>query len=833
VQAKDGKLSVLTDRSDLPRLVIAMAEAPDGKIWLGTREQGVFYLEGGKVFPVTNGVPDKKINALLALDHHHIWIATDNGVAEGNSAGFLNPNQVHALEHAQALAILKDRDSNVWVGTRGGLERVGPDGVLTSEAGPGPAVTALFEDREGILWVGTERGLERIRDSVFTSFSMNTGLPSDNNGPVYVDGEERIWFAPLQGGLYWMKNGEVHPVRVAGLETDVVYSIGGGKERVWVGRRNGGLTSLRAGANNGMEAESYTTAKGLAQNSVYAVHENRDGTVWAGTLSSGVSVLRNGRFTTYTTAEGLLSNAVTAIVESRDGSMWVGTPNGLNVFTQERWHGYTSRDGLPPGSVNCLFEDSAGTLWIGSANGMAFRKGEKIEAPQTLAASLREPILGIREDHAGSMWIATEKHVVRFDRDEMVKSGQQQSVEVREYGLADGLRSMMGVKRYETVVSDELGRIWFSTSRGLSFVDPRPLAESSAPAIVHVDSLSADGRAIALGEHVKVATPHQRISLSFNALSLGVPARVMFRYRLDAFDQGWSEPTAARQAMYTNLDSGTYRFRVIASNSDGVWNSSEAVVQFEVEPAFWQNWWFRACVLLAVAGIILAYVRLRVLTLTRELSLRFEERLSERTRIAQDLHDTLLQGFLSASMQLHVADDQLPADAPAKPLVGRVLQLMRQMIEEGRTALRGLRSSRNNPVDLERAFSEVRHDFPVEQQIEFRVIVEGTPRVLRPIVGDEVFLIGREALSNAFRHSRATDVEVELEYATSHLRLSIRDNGSGIDPQVLQSGREGHWGLSGMKERTERIGGKLRVMSRVTAGTEVELSVPGRVAFEA
>jgi signal transduction histidine kinase len=214
------------------------------------------------------------------------------------------------------------------------------------------------------------------------------------------------------------------------------------------------------------------------------------------------------------------------------------------------------------------------------------------------------------------------------------------------------------------------------------------------------------------------------------------------------------------------------------------------------------------------------------------MNMRFEERLAERTRIAQDLNDTLLQGFLSASMQLHVADDQLPPTLPAKALVGRVLQLMDHVIEEGRDAVQGLRSSKQSSPDLEQAFSQIRQEFPVESQIGFRVIVEGTPRLLRSIIRDEVYRIAHEALSNAFRHAHASEIEVELEYAASHLRVLIRDNGGGIDTQVLRSGRERHWGLSGMKERTERIGGKLRVLSGAVAGTEVELSVPGQIAFK-
>jgi signal transduction histidine kinase len=211
---------------------------------------------------------------------------------------------------------------------------------------------------------------------------------------------------------------------------------------------------------------------------------------------------------------------------------------------------------------------------------------------------------------------------------------------------------------------------------------------------------------------------------------------------------------------------------------------------------------------------------------------RLEERLAERTRIAQDLHDTVLQGILSAAMQLHVAVDQLPANSPAKPRLSRVLELMRHVMEEGRKAVRGLRSSNSDSDDLGQAFSRIPQELGIEVQVDFRVIVLGSPRKLHPAIRNEVYHVGREALVNAFRHSRATCIVVELEYAARRFRIVVKDNGCGIDPQVLHAGRDEHWGLPGIRERAERVGGRLKVWSRAAAGTEVELSVPGPIAFE-
>jgi len=314
-------------------------------------------------------------------------------------------------------------------------------------------------------------------------------------------------------------------------------------------------------------------------------------------------------------------------------------------------------------------------------------------------------------------------------------------------------------------------------------------------------------------------------------LSLANPERVRYRYRLEGFDRNWSEPTAARTAVYTNLSPGSYRFRVIASNSDGLWNGAEASFAFTVEPSWWQSWWFRLAILLVAGLIALTAYRLRLRQLTRQLNVRFEERLAERTRIAQDLHDTLLQGFLSAAMQLDVANDRIDESSPAKPIVARVLKLVGPVIEDGRRTVRGLRSSDGGRSNLEEAFSRIPQELAVPLGIYFRVAVEGEAQPVHPFIRDEVYRIGREALANAFRHSRAQSVEVELDYAVHQLRVLVRDDGCGIDPQVLRAGREGHWGLSGMRERAGRIGARIKVYRPAEGGTEVELIVPSSVAF--
>jgi len=835
------------------RPLISIAETSDGTVWIGSRDEGLFSLHAGEI-SAPRGLPDRKINCLLPGTGPELWIGTDDGLVHWNGGEMSQRGLPPSLLHVEVLALTRDHDSNIWVGTANGLVRIGARGIFSTdltvyraatvrERLPGTVfkqppgdprpVRALFEDREGNLWVGRTRGIERYRDSLFLNYASGTEQRSPETGPVYTDAAGRTWYGLSNGGLFWLSASARGNITAAGLSKDVVYSITGGPGELWIGRQRGGLTELREQGDS-FVSRTYTAQDGLALGSIYAVHRTRDGTVWAGTLNGGVSRLRNGRLTTYTTADGLLSNSISAIEEGADGTVWFATPNGLQWFAHERWGVYSSQDGIPPGRVNCLAEDSHGVLWVGTDAGLAFIRGGRLDTPHDPPEVLLEEVLGVADDGRGDLWIATSSHVVRAPRANLLAEVSGPGA-VREFGPADGIPSTEGVRRQRSVVKDNLGRIWFSLHGGISVVDPARVTAGSAPAIVHIETVAADGRRLNTGAQLRIPSARQRITLGYIGLSLSVPDRVRYRYRLDGFDRDWSEPQATREAVYTNLKPGSYKFHVIASNSEGVWNGSEQTVAFEIVPQMWETWWFRSAMVIGCAlGIVFLYRR-RLRRLSARLNLGFEERLAERTRIAQELHDTLLQGFLSASMQVHVAADRLPEDSSVKPMLTRALDLMRQMIDEGRNAVQGLRSS-HTPLDIEQAFSRIQQELPLQEQagkhIDFRLIVEGVRRPLHPALRDEVYRIGREALINAFRHAKAKKIEMELKYSSNRLRILVRDDGCGIDPEILRAGRHGHWGLSGMRERADRIGARLHLMSSASAGTEIELSVPGNVAFQ-
>jgi signal transduction histidine kinase len=489
---------------------------------------------------------------------------------------------------------------------------------------------------------------------------------------------------------------------------------------------------------------------------------------------------------------------------------------------------------LPADNVSSILCDGSGTLWIGTTAGLAFLHSGQIQVAGPGIDFLREPILGLADDQRGSLWIATTNHVLRINNNALVP-GHAHDMNIRAYGFVDGLRGTGGVKRDRSVVRDLDGDIWFSLNVGLSVVHPSRANHELPPAAARIENVLVDGNPIPLKGKVRIPSSQRRLVIDYSALCLIGSDRLRFRYRLDGFDHAWSEPVLSRQAIYTNLGPGSYRFRVAASNSDGSWNGSEATIPFKIDPAYWQAWWIQLSCVLCLAGLTWLLYRLRLRHLARQFDMRVEERTAERTRIARELHDSLLQGFQGLLLYLQAAQHMLPARPDeARQALEKVLDQGDHALAEARSAVQNLRTSSAAPEDLPQALAAIGKELTGPAHIsEFRVLVEGKARNLDPILRDEVYRFAREALRNAFSHAKAQNVEAEVAYGELHFSLRVRDDGIGIDPKVLDRGSvPGHWGLPGMRERAETLGGKMEVWSESGAGTEVELSIPAAVAYE-
>ncbi len=818
-------------------LVISMAQTDDGKIWLATEHRGLFYLQQGHISSVSNGGAVTTIHCFLPLKNSELWLGTANGVLRWNGTELSSAGVPSSLLNLDVLSMLRDRDLNIWIGTSRGLFRYNANGVslLGAHETRGP-VTALFEDREGSIWFGSARGLERLRDSDFVTYSIPNSK-SQSTGPVYVDSRGRTWIAPIEGGLRWLKGEKNGAVTAAGIANDVVYSITGtDKDDVWLGRQQGGLTHLRYSGTS-FTAKTYIKADGLVQNSVYAVYESRDGTVWSGTLSGGISELKGGHFTNYTTTDGLPSNTVSSIAEGPDGTIWFGTPKGLSEFSKNHWRTYGVRDGLVSQDINCLLEDSGGVLWIGTAGGLAFLRNGRVQTPPGTQSWLTEPIFGIAEDGSGSLWIATSARVLRARRASLTSNKVLEDSAFRMYGRDNGLAGTEGVKRFRSVLADSQGNVWFSTTHGLSVVNPDRSAVNSFPPLLRVETVAVDGNEVNLEQPIRFPSGKHRIVFHYLGLTLASPERIRYRYWLDGFDRGWSDATSNREAAFANLSPGRYRFRLMCSNSDSILNTEGASIDFSVLPTFYQTTWFRMLGVTAFLTLLWSIYQLRVQQLQRRFNIALEARVNERTRIARDLHDTLLQSFNALLLRFQAASDLFSAHSDeAKGVLDSAIDQTAQALIEGRDAVQQLRSTSLGSNDLVGALGSLGKALAADgsngDAPAYHLEVEGTPRDLLPITRDEVYRIAGEALRNAFRHARARNLEVEIHYDTRQLRLRIRDDGQGIDPQLLRTdGLSGHYGLSGMRERAQSLGGELTIWSEVNSGTEIDLTVPSSVAY--
>ena len=805
-------------------LPMSIAETADGAVWVGMRDNGLLAVRAGHGFLVS-GLPDKKVNVLLPGTGPELWIGTDTGLVRWDGGAITHRGVPAALAHSPILALARDRDANLWISTPAGITRLDSNGSVIQQTGTSlpAAAHAIFEDREGNLWFGGTEGLMQLRDAPFLSYP---GVAAEG-GPLYADSSARAWIGPSSGGLLWIRGTEVHSIAGLGLDGDVIYSISGGPGELWVARRHGGLTQLSE-EDGVLRQRTYTVADGLAPGVVDAVYRTRDGSVWAGTLSGAVSHIDKGRVTTFTKADGLSADAVTTIEETPDGAIWVGTAGGLEALRNGNWRRYGGDEGLPPGRLNSLTLDRAGVLWIGSSSGLFYWAGTRFESAQNTPDSLRGEIYGLAADDVGNLWTATERHVVSLSRASLLGQSRMPAV-LREFGMADGLPSTRGIRRDRSVVRDPAGRIWFSLQGGLGVVNPS-LPAALAPALVKVESVAVDGRPLEMGPAARYPSNRQRVVFDFVGVSLAVPGRVRYRYMLDGYDRDWSQPTESREAGYTNLPPARYTFRVMASNSAGLWNGAAASVPFEVDPQLSETWWFRVTGLCAAAAAIFAGFRYRIARAHAAMTQRLEERLGERTRIARELHDTLLQSFQGLMLRLQVVEDLLPP-GKAKEQLEQSLARADQAIAEGRRAVHDLRSSTVAGNDLADALRAAADEFRGDGGTAFRLKVEGAERNLHPILRDEVFRIGCEGLRNAFKHARAREVEGEITYGGRLFRLRIRDDGNGIPEEILASGRSGHYGLRGMRERARQSGATLEIWSRSGTGTEIDLRIPASIAY--
>jgi signal transduction histidine kinase/ligand-binding sensor domain-containing protein len=875
-----------------PAFVEAIVQDSEGMVWL-TRSQ-VRDAEGALCEVAANalrchgtaeGIPFPYAQPLFNDVHGNLWIGSSVGVCRWKS-GDAKTYVVKALMRVQGLAgvsaIAAGNDDSVLVGMRQqgkglGLqelrEGVWRDYILPGLDGPEMHVSTLLRDRVGDLWLGTaNNGLYRVHAGQADHFGSADGLSSDAVQGLYEDHEGDLWVATSRG-IDRFRDARVVSYSIhEGLTSEDVDSVLASRDgSVWIGNLNA-LDVLRHDSFGHDTFNGIGRQKGLPGTLITSLFEDQSGHVWVG-VDSGLTVYENARFRWVTKPDGGSLGVVTAIAEDVDHNIWVATtepalfriqdlavreeikppriPRVLSLAADPKdgiWLGLsngnlarykqgqlemTTTNRAGAFSVRNLLVDADGSAWWVTQAGLFRWKEGKVEALNSHNGLPCDDVFALVRDGHGSLWLDTQCGLVAIDSAELERWWQQPDLKLRVKTLDVFDGAQPGLTNFRPEVSRAPdGKLWFANENILQVVDPEHLERNNIAPPVVVEQIIADRKKYAVSEMLQLPARTRDIEIDYTGLSLVVPEKVKFRYKLEGRDADWQDPENRRRAFYSDLPPGNYQFHVIAANNDGVWNEQGATARFTILPAFFQTAWFRALSVLAGVGILWLLYALRVRRLATSIQARFDDRLEERERIARDLHDTLLQGIFSASIHFDVANNRLPTDSPAKPSVQRGMELLTQVSKEGRNTLLALRAAASSQSDLEEALSRLRGEFPLPANIDYRVISEGEPELLRPLIRDEVYLIVREAVINAFRHSEASAIEVKVGYISRNLRVSVRDNGCGIDEELLKSGREGHWGLTNMRERAERIGGRLKVLSRAKAGTVVRLWIPGKLAFE-
>jgi signal transduction histidine kinase/ligand-binding sensor domain-containing protein len=737
--------------------------------------------------------------------------------------------------------LLFDRNGGLWVSTIGdGLRRVAhPDRIrghqipqfgteaeqFTAKDGlSGNDVYTLFDDREGNIWAGTSQGLDRFRDGAFTPVSIPH---SDIPRGVLGTSDGSLWSLTYKEIVRIGPRGDHELVSRHGATSMFEDKSG----VLWLASTRN-VSRFQEGRLVNVIGSQHPLPGGVILTHTQGITRDGGGGIWLFDLDQGLFRLAYGVLTK-------IPNHLDPVwplgflFADRNGRILLGQYNHVAIYDRGKSQIFGTSDGVPPGQVCTIYHDRAGNVWAGGWGGLSkFENGHfhPLSKPNGLPA---QSVFGMLEDDEGYWWIATDVGVLRIPAGELDRAVANPAYRVRyeSFNILDGLPgSPRKTFPMPVVTRTTDGRIWFAATNGIAYVDPRRIPKNDLPPPVHVETVKVGDKVLAPADGIVLNHNTKDIEIDYTALSLSIPERVAFRYKLEDHDTEWQEPGTRRQAFYNDLRPGKYRFRVIACNSDGVWNEAGATLDFSVMPAWYQTMLFRLICIVIALMLMWAIYLLRCRQIARVIGARYDERLAERTRIARDLHDTLLQTIQGSRL---VVNDALNKRSDETRMRGALEQLslwLEQATQEGRAALNSLRSSIGLRSDLAEALQRAAESGPAAGSLDLTLSVLGNPREMYPTARDEIYRIGYEAIRNAQVHSEGSRLEVEVRYDLD-LVLRVRDNGKGIDPGVSKHGREGHFGVQGMQERAERIGGKLTIIGSPKFGTEVYLAVPGAISF--
>ncbi len=837
----------------------------DGILWVGT-SRGLYRFDRGHFVTV---IPDESISTMDQTSDGHVLIITEHGFVEWDGARILRypelPRQL-GVQSDGIFQVHEDRNRVRWFCTSAGVaRRVNGSFQKLAPYGNsgGRAAFRIYEDPQGNLWTNKESGLFRVSDKSGESLALGLRaryMYSDTNGDLWVaTGSEGLYrFTDRTFKMYTHADG----LPSSNIPMAVLATHDG---TLWVGSNCGGLSRF-----DGKRFKTYSEKDGLLNSCVWSLAEDANHDLWIGTWGGGLFRFRNGRFTQFSTPQGLPSVVVLSLAPAQDGSLWIATSAGLSHMQNGHVHNYASADGLSSDRILTVVQDRGGGIWAATDAGVNHLVGEhfvpvlgapeegevpygpltedsfgtlyafsvvngisRIEDNRLVTVNSALQPSGMVESHDHDLWFSGRDGIYRIAAGDLRRAelDPDSPVDYTSYGPADGLNTRECTTGQPNLAITPDDKLWVGTLKGLAMLDLRRQPKRNRKPAIFMEEIEVGKTKKNPGSELVLEPGKAHVALHFTAVDLASPENVRMQYRLDGVDTAWFDADSTRTATYTDIPVGIHSFHIRATNGDGVWDREGIVYNVTQKPFFYQTTTF--WVVTGVAGILLlaGLYRLRLREAAARLNARLEERLAERERIARDLHDTLLQGFQGLILRFHDAMMTIPEREPARQLMESALDRADEVLAEGRDRVVNLHACFDEAGDLAKSLALAGDEIANGSEVKVSVTAEGQAQTLDPMALDEIYCIGREAMVNAVRHSKGRSVEVEVDYAAWELRLRIRDDGGGIDPKILQSGRAGHIGLAVMRERAERIGGQLDVISGPGAGTEIELKVPAAKAY--
>ena len=799
-----------------------------GAIWAGS-DTGLIRLRDGKftLLPIAELVPHNNgVEALLPDGQGGLLVGGHGFGLKRLSDNTLTPVMLGGMDGSRfaAVSLLKDRQGALWIGTlNDGIYRIYHDRVDHYVAA-GPTANVIYqitEDHEGSIWFISKTGLETFSDRRVVTVSDDDNFHSDEVDGVSVAKDGTLWVAgwntlmTLRPGSHGFETPTVVPPKT--LITSIFEDHAG---VMWIGV-NDSLTRLQGHRFIPLKFDN-----GAPLGMVVSVAEDRAFNLWAVSLGPPRQILKIDPRTLHVTPSPNLPPASRVAADPADG-IYVAAINGdlVHVDSTGRQTVFPHLEGhserIPQFSVA-----GDGTVYASTNFGLQTLRNGKVQILDTRGGLPCKVLYDTIFDRDGNLWLYMQCGLVRIAKDDLARWLSDPSVVVPTMLLdaEDGADAFDAPFGGSARTPD--GVLWFANSSTLQKFNPEAIVHIGTLPPVHVEQFTADGKHYATDERIRLPPLSGNIQIDYAGLSFVAPDKVRFRYKLDGFDSAWVDAGPRRQAFYTTLPPANYRFHVIASDNNGVWNEVGASLSFELAPAFHQTVWFKVLCTLITLALLWLILQARVRQVANKVRLRQSIQYTERLRIARQLHDSLLQNMQGLMLRFSSAARAVPHELPIRRVMEELLDQSDDVIAEARHSIQDLREREKRSLELAQEITALGQELGNDGPVTVTVLTNGMPYQLNPDTHENVLLIVREAMLNSFKHASARAMEVQIDYRKTEFNVSVRDDGRGIDEKVIRSGREGHWGLRGMRERAAAIHGRLRILSKVGAGTQVEIVVP-------